>query len=86
MKPLFEDTSPEAEKVLIEGIRARSAAQRFAVTRALTGRTVTLALRAIRRAHRDLSEAEARILFIELYYGRDLAEALKTRASLRPLQ
>ena len=35
MKPLFEDTSPEAEKVLIEGIRARSAAQRFAITRGL---------------------------------------------------
>ena len=85
MKPLFEDTSPEAEKVLIEGIRARSAAHRFAITRGLTGRTAGLALMAIRRARPHLSEAEVRYLFVELHYGSRLAAALRAKAGLEAL-
>lgn len=35
-KPLFEDTSPEAEAILIEGMRRMTPAQKMARTQALT--------------------------------------------------
>jgi hypothetical protein len=73
-KPLCDDTSTEAERVLIQGLRSRSGAQRFAIARALTARTITLALRALRRAHPELSEREVRYRFVELHRGRELAE------------
>jgi hypothetical protein len=73
-KLLFDDTSTEAERVLIEGLRSRSGAQRFAIARALTARTITLALRALRRAHPELSEREVRYLCVEIHHGRELTE------------
>lgn len=68
----------------MEGLRARSAAQRFAITRELTARTVTLALRALRRAHPELSEQEVRHLFVEVHYGLRLAEICRKRDAREP--
>jgi hypothetical protein len=71
---MLSDTSPEAEKVQIELLRRCSVAERFAKVRSLTARTFGLSKRAIARANPDLSPQELQIKFIELHYGKDLAD------------
>jgi hypothetical protein len=74
---MLSDTSPEAEKVQVQLLRKLTAAQRFAKVRALTTRTVRLSKRAIARANPDLSPEELRLRFIELHYGKPLAERVR---------
>ena len=71
---MLSDTSPEAEKVQIELLRRCSVAERFAKVRSLTARTFGLSKRAIARANPDLSPQKLQIKFIELHYGKDLAD------------
>ncbi len=52
-------------------------AERFEKMRALTARTVGLSKRAIARANPDMSPEELKLRFIELHYGRDLAERVR---------
>ncbi len=78
---MLSDTSPEAEKVQIELLRKLTVAERFAKVRALTARTVRLSKRAIARANPNLSPEELKVRFIELHYGKELAQ--RVRAYLR---
>ena len=71
---MFSDTSPEAEKAQIELLRRCSVAQRFAKVRSLTARAFGLSKRAIARANPDLSTQQLQVKFIELHYGKDLAD------------
>jgi hypothetical protein len=48
----------------------------------LSGLVIDLARRALRRTS-GLTEEEARLRFVELHYGRDLAEGLRRRAATR---
>ena len=72
------DTSPQAEKVQIELIRKSSIAKRISVVRSLSRMTMFLSRRAIRRANPSLSKQEVDLLFVELHYGKDLAERLRS--------
>jgi hypothetical protein len=47
----------------------------------LSQSAIELSRRAIRRRHPDASEEELGLLFVELHYGRDLAD--RVRAYLR---
>jgi len=72
------DTDPRAEKVQIELIRRLSVAQRISMVRSLSRTTTYLSRRAIRRANPSLSEREVNLLFVELHYGKDLAQRLRS--------
>lgn len=74
---MLTDTHPDAQRVQIELLRKLSVAERFEKVRALTARTVGLSKRAIARANPDLSPEEVKLKFIELHYGRDLAERVR---------
>ncbi len=74
---MLTDTHPEVEKVQIELLRKLSVAERFLKVRALTARTVGLSKRAIARANPGLCVEEVKLKFIELHYGRDLAERVR---------
>ena len=74
---MLSDTSREAETVQIELLRKLTLAERFAKLRALTARTVRLSKRAIARANPDLSPEELKLRFIELHYGKELAERVR---------
>ena len=77
MKTQSPDTSPEAERIQIELIRKMSPAKKFNLVRSMT-RTMILASREnIRSLHPDLNEKDLNILFIELYYGQDLATRVR---------
>jgi len=71
------DTSPEAERVQIELLRAASPARRLALALSLSQTCSDLARAALRRAHPDDSEQEIRLRYAELHYGQDLAQRVR---------
>ena len=72
------DTDSQAEKVQIELIRQSSVAKRISMVRSLSRTAMFLSRRAIRRANPSLSKREVDLLFVELHYGKDLAERLRS--------
>ena len=63
MKTQSEDTSPEIERVQIELLRKAGKARRLQLGLKLSGEAFEMAQRAIKRAHPELSELEAKLLF-----------------------
>ena len=77
MKTQSIDTNETVERVLISLVKKKSPAQKFSQTRSLSQTTMQLSKRAIRRANKDLSEAEVDFLFIKYHYGKDFAERVE---------
>src|SRR5689334_4174030 len=77
MKTQSRDTHPDAERVQIELLRRMTVGQRAELMRSLTHTTIQLARRAIRRAHPEASEEEVGLIFIEIHYGKDLADRVR---------
>ena len=78
MDSLARDTHPAAEEVQLQLLRAASPARRFAIMQSLTASVVRMARKGIREANPKLNEQEQRLLFVEVHYGRELAERLRT--------
>ncbi len=76
-KPLSPDTSLEAEAVQLELLRKATPQQRFALCRSLSSMVALSSYRAIRQAHPELSAREADVKFVELHYGKKLAEGVR---------
>jgi len=66
---LFEDTSPEAERVLIEGMRRMPASEKLARLDALTRRARRLLEDDVRRMHPDASPRELLLRFAARWHG-----------------
>lgn len=79
MPASHSDTHPDAEAVQLELLRKASVAQRASMMRSLTRTAVASSRRAIVRARPDLSEQELGLVFVELNYGRDLADRVRQR-------
>jgi hypothetical protein len=77
MRTQSMDTSPEAERVQIELIRKAPPAKRFGLARSLSQSLIQASRQTIRRLHPELSQEELDLLFIELYYGKDLANRVR---------
>lgn len=75
--PYTTDTSAEANEFQLAGIRAMSPQERVARGCAMSVRARRQALAAIGRTHPDLDDAGVRSMFLELAYGRDLADAIR---------
>ena len=76
---MLTDTHPEAEAVQQELLRRKSAAEKFAIVRALTATVVSLCRQGIRERHPEFDDREVDIHFVEMNYGRELAEGLRRR-------
>lgn len=61
MKTLAPDTSPEVEKIRIEGYRRMSAAQKLRIVQTLIRTTQLLALGDIKRRHPHASKRELQL-------------------------
>ncbi len=72
-----ESSSQAADRVQIELLRAAGTKGRFAKTRAITAAAISLARRAIRKQHPEMSEEEVLLEFVAVHYGRDLAEKVR---------
>ena len=81
---MLSDTSPEAEKVQIELFRKATNAQRLAPAPSMTDVAIRLARRAIARASPGLSRRELDLKFVEIDYGKDLAERVREYLKGRP--
>ena len=71
------DTTLDAEQVQLRLLRDKSPAERLALAVRLSSEVIRASKRAISRAHPELTPPQAGHLFIELHYGRELAEAVR---------
>jgi hypothetical protein len=77
MRTQSEDTSPEAERVQIELMRKMSPAKKFGLVRSMAQTMIQASRENIRRLHPNASEEELTLIFIELYYGKELANCVR---------
>ncbi|PWU10565.1 MAG: hypothetical protein C5B50_25180 [Verrucomicrobia bacterium] len=73
MKTLAEDTSPEAERVLIELWRQASPARKMAMVLSANQAARELALTGLRERHPHASPEELRRRLADLWLGKELA-------------
>jgi len=71
------DTHPEAERVQVELLRQASVQTRLSLALSLSETAMSLSRRAIRRARPGISEQDVGLAFVELHYGRELAERVR---------
>lgn len=71
------DTSPEAERVQIELLCKASPARRFHLARSLSQTMIQVSRANIRRLHPEVDQEELKLLFVELYYGKELADRVQ---------
>ncbi len=74
MSALFPDTSPEAERVLIELLRAATVARKLEMLGEMNAAVRQLALEGLRGRHPEASEVELRRYLADLLLGPELAE------------
>lgn len=72
------DTSNEALEVQLDCLRRMSPDERMKQTLAMSQRVRSMAMDAIRRRHPHLEESEVGLLFIELTYGKSLADEIRS--------
>ena len=72
------DTSDEALAVQLECLRQMSPQERLRPACAWSGQVRRMAFDAIRRRHPEYSEDEVRLTFIELTYGKELADEVRS--------
>ncbi len=75
------DTSAAALEVQLDCLRRMSPRERIRKTCAMSRRLRNMAIDAIRRRHPELADAEVRLRFIELTYGKTLADGIRQNRS-----
>jgi hypothetical protein len=68
------DTHPEAERVQIELLRKATPRRRLELGLLLSQDAMAIVRRAIARANPQASEEQQKLLFVEITYGKDLAD------------
>lgn len=76
MQPYTTDTNPDAEKVQLDLIRRMPPSERALKALRMTTRLIRECKSAIARNHPALTQREIEIAFIELNYGKELADAV----------
>ncbi len=71
------DTSKEAAEFQIALLQSKTTSHRLGLALTLSESTIALSKRAIRRANPDISEYELRCRFVELHYGKELADSYR---------
>ncbi len=74
MRTQSPDTTPEAERVLIELLRRTPAWRRLRLTDQMSATARNLCLAGLRSRHPRASEAELRRRFADIHLGPELAE------------
>ena len=73
----LSDTSKAAEVFQVQMLKRAGTARRVDLVRNLSETMIQLSRRAIARRHPRLSSEEVNLVFVELSYGRDLAERVE---------
>ncbi len=83
MRTQSEDTSPEMERVQIELLRKASPAKIFGLVRSMSQTLMQASRENIRKLHPDASKEELTLIFVELYYGEEIASLVRTQMERR---
>jgi len=81
MKTQSTDTHLSAETVLISLLREKTPARKFSLVRSLSKTTIQLSKRAIQRANKGMDDDQVDLIFIDLHYGKELAEKFQKYTS-----
>lgn len=73
----ISDTTPDAAEVQFSILRAMSPADRLSLALRLTSDVIRASKRAIQGAHPEWTQREVGHAFIELHYGKELADAVR---------
>ncbi len=76
-RPYTTDTSPEAYAVQLELLRRMSPLMRLRKAFALSRHVKRMAMAAIRRRHPEFDDNAVRLKFIEVTYGKTLANDVR---------
>ena len=79
MRTQPEDTSPEIERVQIEFIRKAIPAKLFGLVRSMSETMIQASVRNIRKLYPDASQEEITLIFVELYYGKKIANLVRSQ-------
>lgn len=71
------DTDPAAERVQLELLRQATVARRASLARSLSCTVMQLTRRALEERYPDATADEISVRFVEVCYGRKLAEGLR---------
>jgi len=77
------DTHPEIERVLVALLAQTTPQRRLELGLLLSQDAMALAQQALVQAHPHLSQEEQRLLFVEVTYGKDLAERARAYLARR---
>ena len=77
------DTHPEAERVQIELLRKATPERRLELGLAFCEEGLAIAHHAIAHANPLLSEQEQKLLFVEMTYGKELADLVRAYLARR---
>jgi len=74
---MLSSLPPRKEYLWIELLRQATPAQRITQTRIMTAIAMNRSRQEIAQAHPELSPEELRLKFIEVHYGRELADQVR---------
>jgi hypothetical protein len=77
------DTSPDAAEMQLNILRQKSPAQRVALAINLTSEVIQASKRAIRRHHPEFTDRQVMHMFVELHYGKALADEVRQYQAAR---
>ncbi len=83
MRTQSRDTRPEAERVQVELLSQATPERRLELGLSFSQMALQMAHQGIAQAHPDLSEQEQKLLFVEITYGKDLADRVRTYLGAR---
>ena len=75
----ISDTDPDALRLQAELLRRATPARRLELALSLTASVIELACAGIRRRSPGISDEDARLQFVEIHYGAELAQAVRGR-------
>ncbi|MBI5481945.1 MAG: hypothetical protein HY906_24030 [Deltaproteobacteria bacterium] len=84
MRSSISDTSPAAERAQIALLRQAGPARRAELMRSLSRSVIELSREALRERMPGATDTEVMLRWVELNYGRELADRLRAYLAQRP--
>jgi hypothetical protein len=80
----LSDTDPDVLRLQAELLRQTTPARRLEMALSLSAALIDIAYAGIRRRQAGISDVDAGLQFVEIQYGRELAQAVRARMSEPP--
>jgi len=80
----LSDTDPDVRRIQAELMRQTTPARRLEIALSLSAAVIDIAYAGIRRRLAGISDVDAGLQFVEIQYGRELAQAVRARLSEPP--